>query len=224
MGYRTKVMGRGLARHGDKTSTGAACIGSLANVNEHELSVVRVGDKTTPCKICGKPGTVIDGIENVTFHGAAAAVDRSNVQCGCPPGTNYIIAPAGEWLGSEPSPEQVADEKYAAMLTDRDRDESRREKEVVGDRVFAKSCLRGVGCTDAGEQREPHTNFADMAFYQAMPASDPATDTDTPQHAQSAKKKSPAPEDISLRYFSSHHLSIRDTVCLYSISLWRLCG
>jgi hypothetical protein len=40
MGYRKKVMG--LARHGDKTSTGAACIGSRPNVNEHELSVDRV--------------------------------------------------------------------------------------------------------------------------------------------------------------------------------------
>lgn len=190
MGYRTKVMGRGLARHGDKTSTGATCIGSLPNVNEHELSVVRVGDKTTPCKICGKAGTVIDGIENVTFHGAAAAVDRSNVQCGCQPGTNYIIAPAGEWLGSDASPEQEVAEKYAAMLAGgRDWNESRRQQEVVGDRVFAKSCLRGVGCTDAGDQREPHTNFADMAFYQVIPTSEPATDSGTPQHAQTARKK-----------------------------------
>jgi len=31
--------------------------------------------------------------------------------------------------------------------------------------VFAKSCLRGSGCTDAGTDKEPHTNFASMAFY-----------------------------------------------------------
>ncbi|WP_244999844.1 S-type pyocin domain-containing protein [Enterobacter mori] len=30
-----------------------------------------------------------------------------------------------------------------------------------------------------------------MAFFQAMPASDPATDSDTPQHAQTARKKKP---------------------------------
>ncbi|MGX5026764.1 S-type pyocin domain-containing protein [Enterobacter asburiae] len=208
MGYRTTVMGRGLARHGDKTSTGATCIGSLPDVSEHELSVVRVGDKTTPCKICGKPGTVIDGIENVTFHGAAAAVDRSNVQCGCAPGTNFIIAPVGDWLGRGPSPEQIAKEKHAAMMAERraeqEREEKRREEERERSRVFAKSCLRGEGCNDAGDQREPHTNFADMAFFQAMPASDPATDSDAPQHAQTAKKKKsediPKPKKRSALY------------------------
>jgi hypothetical protein len=34
-----------------------------------------------------------------------------------------------------------------------------------------------------------------MAFYQAVPPADPASDTDAPQHAQTAKKKKPA-EDI----------------------------
>ncbi|WP_231617091.1 colicin E3/pyocin S6 family cytotoxin [Erwinia sorbitola] len=61
--------------------------------------------------------------------------------------------------------------------------------------VFAKSCLRGEGCNDAGQESEPHTNFARMAFYQAIPPADPASNYDVPQHAQSARKKKPA-EDI----------------------------
>ncbi|EOI2492893.1 MULTISPECIES: S-type pyocin domain-containing protein [Enterobacter] len=180
MGYRTDNYGRGQALTGDKTSTGATCIGSLPYCTEHGRGVVRVGDKTTPCKNCG------------------TAVDRSNVRCGCPPGTNFIIAPIGDWLGSGPSPEQIVRERHAVMLAERraeqEREEKHREEERERNRVFAKSCLRGEGCNDAGDQREPHTNFADMAFFQAMPASDPVTDSDTPQHAQTARKKKP--EDI----------------------------
>lgn len=173
MGYRTDNYGRGQALTGDKTSTGATCIGSLPNCTEYGRGVVRVGDKTTPCKNCGKPGTILDGEPRVSFHGVAAAVDRSNVRCDCPPGTNYIIAPVGDWLGSGPSPEQIAREKHAAMLAERraeqEREEKRREEERERNRVFAKSCLRGDGCNDAGEQREPHTNFADMHFFRPFP-------------------------------------------------------
>jgi hypothetical protein len=76
---------------------------------------------------------------------------------------------------------------------------SRRTKQLAEERdrnrVFAKSCLRGEGCNDAGVQQEPHTNFATMAFYQAVPPADPVSDNDVPQHAQTAKKKKPV-EDI----------------------------
>lgn len=62
--------------------------------------------------------------------------------------------------------------------------------------VFAKSRERGTGNTDAGKQQEPHTNFAEMGLFRAAPAADSVTDADAPQHAQTAKKKPPAPEDI----------------------------
>ena len=79
-------------------------------------------------------------------------------------------------------------EEHAARLAaEKQAEEKRREEERERNRVFAKSCLRGEGCNDAGDQREPHTNFADMAFYHAMPASD----SDVPQYAQTAKKKKP---------------------------------
>ncbi len=106
------------------------------------------------------------------WHGVPAAVDHSNVICGCPPGTNQVIAPAGQWLGRDPK--SVAREKHDVMLVaQRETEEKRREEEQDRKRVFAKSCLRGEGCTDAGNQREPHTNFAEMAFFQAMPADEP---------------------------------------------------
>lgn len=195
MGYRTDNFGRGQALENDKTTTGARCIASITDSTEFGRRILRVGDKTTPCPKCGRKGVIVSGEERVTFHGVPVAVHGSNVHCDCPPGSNRVIAPAGQWLGRGRDPVDVAREEHAAKLVaEKEAEEKRREEERERNRVFAKSCLRGDGCNDAGGQREPHTNFADMAFFLAMPASDPATDSDTPQHAQTAKKKKP--EDI----------------------------
>ncbi|MBT1882256.1 S-type pyocin domain-containing protein [Enterobacter mori] len=192
MGYRTDNFGRGQALENDKTTTGASCIASITDSTEFGRRILRVGDKTTPCPKCGKQGVIVSGEERVTFHGVPVAVHGSKVHCDCPPGTNRVIAPAGQWLGRGRDPVDVAREEHAARLAaEKQAEEKRREEERERNRVFAKSCLRGDGCNDAGDQREPHTNFADMAFFQAMPASDPITDSDTPQHAQTARKKKP---------------------------------
>lgn len=192
MGYRTDNFGRGQALENDKTTTGARCIASITDSTEFGRRILRVGDKTTPCPKCGKQGVIVSGEERVTFHGVPVAVHGSKVHCDCPPGTNRVIAPAGQWLGRGRDPVDVAREELAARLAaEKQAEEKRREEERERNRVFAKSCLRGDGCNDAGNQREPHTNFADMAFFQAMPASDPITDSDTPQHAQTARKKKP---------------------------------
>lgn len=197
-GYRTDCYGRGLALHGDKTTTGATICSTLPNCTEHGRAVVRVGDKTTPCQKCGKSGVIVDGEPHSVWDGAAAAVDGSVVRCDCPPGTNRVIAPAGQWLGEGRDPAVVAVEQHvAALAAARAAEKQRRAEERDRNRVFAKSCLRGDGCNDAGEQQEPHTNFADMGIFQAQPPADAVTDADAPQHAQTAKKnKPPAPEDI----------------------------
>ncbi|PZL85824.1 pyocin [Pantoea sp. ARC270] len=195
-GYRTDCYGRGLALHGDRTTTGATILSTLPNCTEHGRAVVRVGDPTTACPKCGEHGVIVDGESHSVWHGVAAAVDRSVVRCGCPPGSNRIIAPKDQWLGSGPSPEQIAQEKHVAMLAalkaEQEAAAQRRADERERNRVFAKSCLRGDGCNDAGEQSEPHTNFTDMCFFRALPP----TDTDAPQHAQTAKKKPAGPQDI----------------------------
>lgn len=195
MGYRTDNHGRGQALEFDKTTTGAKCIASIDDT-EFDRRIVRVGDVTTACPKCGKTGRIIDGEDRVSFYGVAVAVDRSEVRCGCPPGTNRVIAPVGEWLGKGPSPEQIArqkhDEQQAQRKAEREAEEKRLAEERERNRVFAKSCLRGDGCNDAGEQSEPHTNFTDMCFFRALPPAD----TDAPQHAQTAKKKPAGPQDI----------------------------
>ncbi len=188
MGYRTDNYGRGQALENDRTTTGARCIASITDSTEFGRRILRVGDKTTPCPRCGKQGVIVSGEPRVSFHGVPVAVHGSEVHCGCPPGSNRVIAPAGQWLGRGRDPVDVAREEHAARLAaEKQAEEKRREEERECNRVFAKSCLRGEGCNDAGDQREPHTNFADMAFYHAMPASD----SDVPQYAQTAKKKKP---------------------------------
>ncbi|NMP25663.1 pyocin [Rahnella sp. SAP-1] len=195
MGYRTENYGRGQAFENDKTTTGARCIASIDD-SEFDRRIVRVGDMTTPCPKCGERGRIINGESRVEFFGKAVAMDRSEVSCGCPRGTNRVIAPAGQWMGKGRDPVEVAREEHAArVVAEREAEEKRRADEREQNRVFAKSCLRGEGCNDAGEEQEPHTNFASMAFYHAVPPADPASDTDVPQHAQTAKKKNPV-DDI----------------------------
>jgi pyocin large subunit-like protein len=205
MAYRPNIDGLGMALSCDKTTTGAKLISSVPInlVNICGFAVIRVGDTTTPCPECGKPGRVIEGAKEFirTFMGVQVAVDRCLVQCDCPLGSNRIIAPVNSWLGKGPSPEQVAAEKHAASLAAAAAaqaiEQKRKAEERERNRVFAKSCLRGEGCNDAGTERKPHANFAQMAFLRALPVADPTTNSDAPQHAQTAKKnKSVAPEDI----------------------------
>ena len=159
MGYRSDNHGRGQALHGDRTTTGTICCTTLPNCTEHGRGIVRVGDKTTACPKCGKQGVIANGEPRVNWMGQASAVDGSVVICGCPRGTNRVIAPSGEWLGSGPSPEQIAQEKHQAMLAVRQKEQEaealRRTEERDRNRVFAKSCLRGEGCNDAGNRETP---------------------------------------------------------------------
>ena len=212
MGNRSDCYGRGTALEGDKTTTGAICIASMSNDTEHGLRVVRVGDKTTPCPKCGETGIIVSGEPRDTNNGKIAAVDGSIVHCGCPSGSNLIIAPAGQWVGREPDPSIAA---RARFFAERKAAEEQRTQQLAEERdrnrVFAKSCLRGEGCNDAGKDREPHTHFAAMAFYQAVPPAGPASDKDVIQHVQTAKKKPaediPKPKKRSALYkwwFGSH--------------------
>ncbi|WP_369790302.1 colicin E3/pyocin S6 family cytotoxin [Rouxiella sp. WC2420] len=197
MGNRSNCYGRGTALEGDKTTTGAECIASISNDIEHGRRVVRVGDKTTPCPKCSEVGEIISGEPRDSNMGKIAAVDGSIVRCGCLCGSNRIIAPAGQWIGRGPDPSIAACEKLAAeckAIVEAEKIKLAEERDL--NRVFAKSFLRGEGCNDSGKEPEPHSNFAEMSFYQAAITQKPVSETDVPQHAQTAKKKKPA-EDIA---------------------------
>jgi len=103
MGMRSNMFGRGEGLHGDKTTTGATCISSLPQATHGGRGVLRKGDVTTECPKCGKSGKIAEGDSRFTFHGMPVAVDGMLVLCGCPPGSNRLIAPLGDWIGPDRS-------------------------------------------------------------------------------------------------------------------------
>jgi uncharacterized Zn-binding protein involved in type VI secretion len=91
-------IGQGL--DGDLTTTGAVCITSLPCATQGDRGVLRLGDKTTPCSVCGKPGVIVDSLPAMEWDGIATVLDGAEVKCGCPPGTNRLIAPLEGQIGT----------------------------------------------------------------------------------------------------------------------------
>lgn len=90
---RASVNDIGQGLHGDLTTTGAVCNTSLPCATQGGRGVLRLGDKTTPCPICGKPGVIVESLPAMEWDGIATVLDGAEVSCGCPPGTNRLVAP-----------------------------------------------------------------------------------------------------------------------------------
>lgn len=86
------VHGKNVGLHGDKTSSGAQCIAARPGMSVMGLLKLYIGDKTTPCPKCGKVGVIVSG-DHRCSNSAAVAVDGAEIRCGCPQGTNFLIAP-----------------------------------------------------------------------------------------------------------------------------------
>lgn len=190
---RMSVHGKGQGLHGDKTTTGAMCITSLPNASENNRGVLRIDDVTTACPKCGKVGRIISGDARATYNGRATAVDGALVLCGCPNGSNRLIAPLGR-LASERSssaeqPPTSMAQQSAQVAKKPEVETMTAEQDKGSTPVFAKSRERGDGNTEAGTEPETHENFALMGYFRAVPLPEPE------QHAQSAKRPaSPPPE------------------------------
>ncbi|WP_148677789.1 PAAR domain-containing protein [Klebsiella sp. RIT-PI-d] len=115
-GIRPNVLGRGMALPGDQTTTGAKLIPSLSCGNILGRRPIVLGDKTTACPKCGKEGKVVEGESHRTIHQIPVAVDGCVVLCGCPSGSNRIIAPLG-WIGPGESPSQATARYLAEAAT-----------------------------------------------------------------------------------------------------------
>lgn len=104
---RGSVNGIGQGLHGDLTTTGAVCISSLPNARQGSRGVLRLGDKTTPCPLCGKIGVIVDSLPAMRWMGIATVLDGAEIYCGCPTGRNRLIAPVGQssrtHLATQPS-------------------------------------------------------------------------------------------------------------------------
>lgn len=93
MSQRMNIFGRGQGLDGDETTTGAICIAGQARGRVHGSDWLLRGDKTTACPRCGEAGTIIDGEPRWKQDNIPTALDGALVQCGCPLGSNRIIAP-----------------------------------------------------------------------------------------------------------------------------------
>ncbi|MFJ4375791.1 PAAR domain-containing protein [Pseudomonas japonica] len=89
---RSTFNGLGQGLHGDETTTGAVCYSSLPNSTQGNRGVLRVGDKTSKCPRCGQQGSIVEGWAGFKWHGAPTALHGAQVQCGCPAGSNRLIA------------------------------------------------------------------------------------------------------------------------------------
>ena len=92
MSMRMNIFGRGQGLDGDATTTGAICIAGQARGRVHGKDWLLQGDKTTPCPRCGEEGTIVEGESRWRQDGIPTALDGALVQCGCPSGSNRLIA------------------------------------------------------------------------------------------------------------------------------------
>lgn len=105
------IHGKNVGLHGDKTSTGAQCIAARPGMSVMGKWKLYIGDKTTPCPKCGEVGVIVDG-DHRCSNSAAVAVDGSAIRCGCPQGSNFLIAPGTvevntpSWATTTIEPEQ----------------------------------------------------------------------------------------------------------------------
>jgi uncharacterized Zn-binding protein involved in type VI secretion len=95
---------------GDLTTTGAICHASLVQTSlEDGRMALRLGDKTSPCGVCGQVGEIVEGDDSFTWDGIPTAVHDALVLCACPPGTNRLIASrSGRAAASRAAPDAAA--------------------------------------------------------------------------------------------------------------------
>lgn len=90
---RASLGGKAQAVDGDVTTTGAVCIATGAGYLDEGRMVLREGDRTTPCPLCGQEGTVAEGVDFFLSEGRRVATDGALVLCGCSVGSNRVVAP-----------------------------------------------------------------------------------------------------------------------------------
>ncbi|WP_241575671.1 S-type pyocin domain-containing protein [Rosenbergiella nectarea] len=182
-------------RVGDPTTCGGKILTGDQTLSWYGVAGAREGDAVS----CGQSlGTykILGGTSDSWDEGRRLAGTLDSVSS-CPCGARFIPSISDGYIKEDTAEEQAEKTQSLDLITlqekqaQQEAEEKQRAEERDRNRVFAKSCLRGEGCNDAGKEPEPHTHFAAMAFYQAIPPSE----TEVPQHAQTAKKKK-AVDDI----------------------------
>ncbi|WP_237613363.1 type VI secretion system PAAR protein [Pectobacterium parmentieri] len=133
------------------------------------------------------PRKIAEGSSTVIINGKPAARIGDGINCG-----GVIVSGSGNVIiGDTPHRSPVQECAKQAVLN---RSPILALTPMLAvEPVFAKSCLRGAGCTDAGKEDEPQSNIGEMSVYFSMPAGESIAPTDEPgevkQYAQAAKKK-----------------------------------
>lgn len=120
-GIRPNIFGKAMALNGDKTSIGATCIAIAHTTTCGGKMSLRVDDITTACPGCGQTGKIVTGESRVINHGKSQAVNGSIVQCGCPFGSNVVIAgtPFAQYKSPVNSPEFSGAESHTGYAKTR---------------------------------------------------------------------------------------------------------
>ncbi|NIF18987.1 PAAR domain-containing protein [Pantoea sp. Cy-639] len=93
MNQRPSIFGNGQGLDGDLTSTGATCIASQSRGTFNGRRWLIEGDPTSACPLCDEVGLILEGEQRWIQDGRPTAVDGTLVKCGCPLGSNRVVAP-----------------------------------------------------------------------------------------------------------------------------------
>lgn len=174
-------MARALVRLGDKTTSGGE-VRSASSTMIEERHIALNGDLAWCPKDTCKGNFQISGTAVHFGEDKPCVATGDRVLCKCK--NNQVIGSTTIWVENCPAAPFGILARGAASWPINTRPPIISPVIVP---VFAKSCLREVGNTDAGTAEEPLENFGTMSFYQSQPASEPV------QHAQAAKKKTSPP-------------------------------
>ncbi|BFT83334.1 PAAR domain-containing protein [Enterobacter pseudoroggenkampii] len=157
-------MTRALARLGDKTTSGGYIATATSTITE-ERKIALLGDTAyCPKDTCNGffeiNGTAYHFAEN---HPCVATGDQ--VLCNCK--SNQVLGSTTIWAEDASDNPFEEHQKRAAEWPINKAIAAAAALSALP--VFAKSCLRGDGCTEAGTDQESIDNFGHAGYYRATP-------------------------------------------------------
>lgn len=179
---RSSVFGVNVVCQGDPTTTGGKVLEGTPHHTEQGIPMALQGH-TVYCPACKQVGKIAQGCPQMTVMGVGAALHDYPVACGCPPGSNRLIAGKTVNQASTTTPTYFPTAPTQFYSTSSLSESPPLPPPLP---VFAKSCLRGEGCTDAGTTPEPISNFGDFMLFTG--------EEEIPQHAQAAKRPQATPQ------------------------------
>ena len=173
-------------RLGDRTTCGGTILSGDPAFTIDGVATARMGDAVS----CGRHSgqyAILGGVVDMWNEGRAMAGTLDSVSS-CPCRATFINSIFDSY--EKESSSVIASKSAIPTVTTVNTAPAPTQRPPTP--VFAKSCERGSGCTDAGTEKEPHSNFGKMAFYQAIPSSPISSGNNNhvvEQRAQSAKRK-----------------------------------